>query len=105
MIVDIPNHAPAGNAGGFAIYAPNGVIGRWLEPLRLKVAFAAPGVIEHIVSDRYDLPVDVEVFAVQPHAHNLARRMEAGRVDAGGPHAIGFGPKQKLERVAAALGY
>jgi Tfp pilus assembly protein PilF len=36
-----------------------------------------PGAREHIVSDRYELPVDVEVLAVQPHAHNLARRMEA----------------------------
>ena len=32
---------------------------------------------EYLVRDRYVLPVDVEVIAVQPHAHNLARRMEA----------------------------
>jgi tetratricopeptide (TPR) repeat protein len=31
----------------------------------------------YVVTDRYVLPVDVEVWAVQPHAHNLARRMEA----------------------------
>ena len=36
-----------------------------------------PGAQEYIVADRYQLPVDVEVLAVQPHAHNLARRMEA----------------------------
>ena len=36
-----------------------------------------PGSQEYIVADRYQLPVDVEVLAVQPHAHNLARRMEA----------------------------
>jgi tetratricopeptide (TPR) repeat protein len=35
------------------------------------------GVRDYVVTDRYQLPVDVEVFAVQPHAHNLARRMEA----------------------------
>src|SRR6266851_9957935 len=29
------------------------------------------------IADRYQLPVDVDVLAVQPHAHNLARRMEA----------------------------
>jgi Tfp pilus assembly protein PilF len=34
------------------------------------------GAPEYIVADRYRLPVDVEVLAVQPHAHNLARRME-----------------------------
>ncbi len=36
-----------------------------------------PGVRDFVVADRYVLPVDVEVLAVQPHAHNLARRMEA----------------------------
>jgi tetratricopeptide (TPR) repeat protein len=36
-----------------------------------------PGTQEYVVADRYQLPVDVEVLAVQPHAHNLARRMEA----------------------------
>jgi tetratricopeptide (TPR) repeat protein len=35
------------------------------------------GARAHIVTDRYTLPVDVDVLAVQPHAHNLARRMEA----------------------------
>ena len=35
------------------------------------------GEREYVVADRYVLPVDVEVLAVQPHAHNLARRMEA----------------------------
>jgi hypothetical protein len=32
---------------------------------------------QYVVADRYTLPVDVDLFAVQPHAHNLARRMEA----------------------------
>ena len=36
-----------------------------------------PGAQDYIVADRYQLPVDVEVLAVQPHAHNLGRRMEA----------------------------
>jgi tetratricopeptide (TPR) repeat protein len=35
------------------------------------------GASEHVIADRYELPVDVDVLAVQPHAHNLARRMEA----------------------------
>ena len=35
------------------------------------------GEREYVVADRYRLPVDVDVLAVQPHAHNLARRMEA----------------------------
>ena len=36
-----------------------------------------PGAQQYVVADGYELPVDVEVLAVQPHAHNLARRMEA----------------------------
>jgi len=36
-----------------------------------------PGAAQYVVSDRYQLPVDAEIVAVQPHAHNLARRMEA----------------------------
>jgi tetratricopeptide (TPR) repeat protein len=31
----------------------------------------------YAISDRYLLPVDVDVFAIQPHAHNLARTMQA----------------------------
>jgi tetratricopeptide (TPR) repeat protein len=37
----------------------------------------APGNRQYLVSDSYTLPVPVEVTAIQPHAHNLARRMEA----------------------------
>lgn len=36
----------------------------------------APGDAGYVVSDEYTLPVDAEVHAVQPHAHNLARRIE-----------------------------
>jgi tetratricopeptide (TPR) repeat protein len=35
------------------------------------------GEREYVVRDDYTLPVDVDVIAIQPHAHNLARRMEA----------------------------
>ncbi len=35
------------------------------------------GAREYVVEDRYVLPVDVDVIAIQPHAHNLARRMQA----------------------------
>jgi len=34
-------------------------------------------VREYVVADRYTLPVDIDVLAIQPHAHNLAQRMEA----------------------------
>jgi Flp pilus assembly protein TadD len=32
---------------------------------------------DHVITDDYVVPVDVEVLAIQPHAHNLGRRMEA----------------------------
>ncbi len=37
----------------------------------------APGDRAYEVTDRYVLPADVDVLAVQPHAHNLAREMQA----------------------------
>jgi Tfp pilus assembly protein PilF len=35
------------------------------------------GAADYAIDDQYVLPVDAEVFAVQPHAHNLGRRMTA----------------------------
>jgi tetratricopeptide (TPR) repeat protein len=35
------------------------------------------GAPEYVISDSYILPVDAEAWAVQPHAHNLGRTMEA----------------------------
>src|SRR5712692_7643557 len=37
----------------------------------------AAGDPNYAVTDSYRLPVDLEVLAIQPHAHNLARRMDA----------------------------
>jgi len=37
----------------------------------------AAGDTNYVVSDSYTLPVDAELIAIQPHAHNLARRMTA----------------------------
>lgn len=35
------------------------------------------GERNYAIQDRYVLPVDVDLVAIQPHAHNLGRRMEA----------------------------
>ena len=43
-----------------------------------------PGAPAYVVRDTYTLPVDVDVVAIQPHAHNLARRMEADATLPGG---------------------
>jgi tetratricopeptide (TPR) repeat protein/mono/diheme cytochrome c family protein len=32
-----------------------------------------PGLTRYVNTDEYELPVDVELLAIQPHAHNLAR--------------------------------
>jgi sulfate/thiosulfate transport system permease protein len=50
-LIDLPLALPTAVAGIAltAIYAPSGVIGRWLEPHGIKVAFAAPGVIVAMV--------------------------------------------------------
>jgi tetratricopeptide (TPR) repeat protein len=37
----------------------------------------APGDTQYAVSDSYVLPVDADLLAIQPHAHNLARQMTA----------------------------
>jgi Flp pilus assembly protein TadD len=44
------------------------------------------GQSNYVVDDRFVVPADVAVLAVQPHAHNLARRMEAEAVRPDGTH-------------------
>ena len=34
------------------------------------------GEARHVIATSYRLPVDVDVYTVQPHAHNLAREIE-----------------------------
>jgi tetratricopeptide (TPR) repeat protein/mono/diheme cytochrome c family protein len=36
-----------------------------------------PGKADYTIADQYVLPVDVQLLGLQPHAHNLARRMDA----------------------------
>jgi len=35
-----------------------------------------PGVKRHVVTSSFKLPVGIDVYTVQPHAHNLARQIE-----------------------------
>jgi Flp pilus assembly protein TadD len=37
----------------------------------------AAGDAQYVIEDRYVVPVDAELHAIQPHAHNLGRHMEA----------------------------
>jgi tetratricopeptide (TPR) repeat protein len=36
-----------------------------------------PDVASYVVTDQFELPVDAEVLAIQPHAHNLGRTVQA----------------------------
>jgi tetratricopeptide (TPR) repeat protein len=51
------------------------------EPLGLRLGSETidipAGDAKYVVRDEYTLPVDVDLLALQPHAHNLARQMEA----------------------------
>jgi hypothetical protein len=47
----------------------------------------AAGEREHEITDSYQLPVDVQLLAVQPHAHNLGRTMFAEAVRPDGSRA------------------
>lgn len=50
-MVDLPFALPTAVAGIAlaALYAPNGWIGRWLEPLGAKIAFAPPGILVALI--------------------------------------------------------
>jgi tetratricopeptide (TPR) repeat protein len=60
----------------FTDEAPSG------SPLGLRLGSETidipPGTAHYVVEDQFVVPADVEVLAVQPHAHNLARQMTAG---------------------------
>jgi len=49
-------------------------VGLRLGSERIDIPAGEP---RYTIADRYVVPVDVDVLAIQPHAHNLARRMEA----------------------------
>ncbi len=55
--------------------------------LRLgRQTFEIPaGEREYTVTDAFELPVDVDALALQPHAHDLAREVEVVAVSPGGP--------------------
>ncbi|HEX7138328.1 MAG TPA: cytochrome c, partial [Vicinamibacterales bacterium] len=44
------------------------------------------GASNYLVEDRFAVPADVDVLAIQPHAHNLARRMEGDAERPDGTH-------------------
>jgi sulfate transport system permease protein len=84
-LIDLPLALPTAVAGIAltAIYAPNGVLGRWLEPHGLQVAFAAPGVIVAMVF--VGLPFAVRtvqpvLMDLDPQAEEAAAVLGASRL-------------------------
>ena len=73
-LVDLPFALPTAVAGIAltALYAPNGWIGRWLEPLGVKVAFTPFGIV--IALAFIGLPFVVRT--VQPILEDLDREVE-----------------------------
>jgi Tfp pilus assembly protein PilF len=61
-------------------FAPSAPVGPSMYLLRLDADHAIdipPGEKDFVVTDSFELPVDLDVFAVYPHAHFLARTMDA----------------------------
>ena len=42
------------------------------------------GAVDHWIEDRYELPVDVEVLSVYPHAHYLGKEIDVRAIDSRG---------------------
>lgn len=73
-LVDLPFALPTAVAGIAltALYAPNGWLGRWLEPLGLKVAFTPTGVLVAMVFVGFPFVVRT----LQPVLETLDRDLE-----------------------------
>jgi sulfate/thiosulfate transport system permease protein len=80
-LVDLPFALPTAVAGIAltAIYAPNGWIGRWLEPLGLPVAYHFPGIVVALVF--IGLPFTVRT--VQPILETLGHEQEEAAASLG----------------------
>ena len=87
-LVDLPFALPTAVAGIAltAIYSSNGWVGRLLEPLGLKVAYAPTGVVLALVF----IGIPFAVRTVQPVLEALGREQEeaAGSLGAGRLHAV-----------------
>ncbi len=57
-----------------------------LVMLGTKTIDIPPGEAHYVIEDRYELPVSVELLGVYPHAHYLAREMDAYAMLPNGSH-------------------
>ncbi len=80
-LVDLPFALPTAVAGIAltTIYAPNGWVGRWLEPLGLKVAYAPAGIVIALVF----IGLPFAVRTLQPVLETLGREAEEAAASLG----------------------
>lgn len=80
-LVDLPFALPTAVAGIAltTIYAPNGWVGRWLEPLGLKVAYAPAGIVIALVF----IGLPFAVRTLQPVLETLGREPEEAAASLG----------------------
>lgn len=80
-LVDLPFALPTAVAGIAltAIYAPNGWMGRWLEPLGIQIAYAPAGIVVALVF----IGLPFAVRTVQPVLESLGREQEEAAASLG----------------------
>jgi sulfate transport system permease protein len=90
-MIDLPFALPTAVAGIAltALYAGNGWIGRWLEPLGIRIAYSALGITVALVF----IGLPLVVRTVQPVLHELRREIEEASA------TLGASRVQTLHRV------
>lgn len=80
-LVDLPFALPTAVAGIAltAIYSASGWVGRWTEPLGLKIAYAQPGIVVALVF----IGLPFAVRTVQPVLESLGREQEEAAASLG----------------------
>ena len=80
-LVDLPFALPTAVAGIAltAIYAPNGWVGKWIEPLGFKIAYALPGIVIALVF----IGLPFAVRTLQPVLETLGREQEEAATSLG----------------------
>ncbi|MDN9011378.1 sulfate ABC transporter permease subunit CysT [Brevibacillus laterosporus] len=87
-LVDLPFALPTAVAGISltAVYAPNGWIGQYIEPLGIKVAFTSLGVTVAFIF----IGIPFVIRTVQPVLHDVDRQMEEAASSLGATRWITF---------------
>ncbi|AUM63373.1 sulfate ABC transporter permease subunit CysT [Brevibacillus laterosporus] len=87
-LVDLPFALPTAVAGISltAVYAPNGWIGQYIEPLGIKVAFTSLGITIAFIF----IGIPFVIRTVQPVLHDVDRQMEEAAASLGATRWVTF---------------